>query len=84
MAEESPKAKRAKYSHCGGNFPVTEEMMKDFSRDGYIIVKCVLITRSIYDSVATPTYRNTKHQDEHARAKTYIQQVFISLNAYQR
>ena len=42
MAEKSPKVKRAKYSHSGGDLPVTEEMMKDFSRDGYIIVKCVL------------------------------------------
>lgn len=47
MAEEVeevyPGAKRAKYSHCGGDLAVTEEMMKDFSRDGYIIVKYVSI-----------------------------------------
>ena len=39
--EESPAVKRAKYSHCGVNLAITEEMMKDFSQDGYIIVKCV-------------------------------------------
>ena len=43
MTEESPSVKRAKYSHCSDDLIVTEEMMKDFSRDGYIIVKCVLL-----------------------------------------
>lgn len=42
MTEESPSVKRAKCSHCSDDLIVTEEMMKDFSRDGYIIVKSLL------------------------------------------
>ena len=40
--EESPVSKRAKYLHYGSDLAVTEEMMMDFSRDGYIIVKYVI------------------------------------------
>ena len=49
MADEEPAAvKRAKYSHCD-DLLVTDEMMKNFSQDGYIIVKCVyFVIRSGY------------------------------------
>lgn len=50
--KESPVSKRAKYLHCNSHLAVTEEMMNDFSRDGYIIVKCVF-------NYATPTYSYT-------------------------
>jgi len=40
MADQEPSPmKRAKCSHNGSDLIVTEEMMEDFSRDGYIIVK---------------------------------------------
>lgn len=41
--EELPDLKRAKYVHDSGDLPVTEEMMQEFSRDGYIIVKFVAV-----------------------------------------
>ena len=50
--EESPVSKRAKYLHHGSDLAVTEEMMKDFSRDGYTIVKCVIIPRPLSYSIA--------------------------------
>jgi len=42
MAENgAPAEKKSKYSLNNTDFKVTEEMLKDFARDGYIMVKYV-------------------------------------------
>jgi len=43
MAEKNgePAAKKFKYSLNDGDFKVTDEILKDFHHDGYIMVKLV-------------------------------------------
>ena len=67
MAEnggEAPAAKKSKYSQNDTDFKVTDELLKDFSRDGYIIVKLVFNSHAHQEeSVALMYYMDCCKQE---------------------